>query len=176
MKILKPVIIYKISCNKCKDCYIGSTKKTLNHRMKEHLSDQNLSNSKKILNCGDYKTEILEICYDSNYLEREQYYIDQNKNCVNINWAFKKNKNEFKKLARKTDDDPMRLQQNKYALKSFMKKYNSNPEFRKKQSDYYKLYNRQFKKITCPDCNASIKENNKSHQFTKKHLAAIKNK
>ena len=85
--------IYKITCNVTNQIYIGSTTKTLNHRLSEHKSDykryinneHNNVTSFKILENNDYKIELVEYfpCNNKKELEiRERYYIE-NIECVN---------------------------------------------------------------------------------------------
>jgi hypothetical protein len=88
--------IYKIVCNKTGLIYIGSTCKTLNERLKEHVYDAKRYLDKKsnkfissiyvIIN-NDYKIELIDNypCNHKKELEtKEYYYITNLEGCVNM--------------------------------------------------------------------------------------------
>ena len=54
-------VVYQIVCLKCQSLYIGSTKRYLHTRIKEHLSDQNSSLSKHLYNCGNSRSKYIRI-------------------------------------------------------------------------------------------------------------------
>lgn len=73
------MIIYEIVCNITGERYIGSTKNTLETRMRQHKrtndpSRKSYCSSKKIIDRGDYQVNILEKTLFGK--EREQYYLD----------------------------------------------------------------------------------------------------
>jgi hypothetical protein len=87
--------IYKIVDNTNYNVYVGSTCKTLNERLKKHLSDHKryLNNKRndnissfEILKNNDYKIELIELypCNDKNeLLIKERYWTNQEINCIN---------------------------------------------------------------------------------------------
>ena len=75
-------IIYKITCNETGECYIGSTKRTMKQRMKDHRKDHSCS-SRKIMDRGNYKYDIIEEVDIDILREREQYYIETT-DCINV--------------------------------------------------------------------------------------------
>jgi len=79
--------IYKLTNDKTDKIYIGSTVQKLYRRLAKHKMENNECSSKEIMLLGGSKIELIEQ-YPCNskieLLEREQYYINLNKNiCVN---------------------------------------------------------------------------------------------
>ncbi len=86
--------IYKIVCNKTGLIYIGSTYRTLDKRLKEHMSYYKAYIDKRS-NClissifvifnNDYKIELIENypCKNRKELEKREYYYISNIDCVN---------------------------------------------------------------------------------------------
>ena len=85
--------IYKISSKNTDKIYIGSTKLSIEHRLRQHISKHkayinkvkgNYYSSFKILECGDCEIELLEECDDDLAPTLEGKYILENANAVNI--------------------------------------------------------------------------------------------
>jgi hypothetical protein len=79
MSDFQETIIYKIECNKTGLLYIGSTIQALEIRMNGHKDSKNICTSKKIIQGGDYKVDILFKYPCNNNLEKikkEQEFID----------------------------------------------------------------------------------------------------
>ena len=83
------ISIYKITSPSYPGkCYIGSTKRILKNRLREHyysLENKNkvrVCTSSQILDRNDAIIELLEICTSENRRIREQYHIDTNE-CIN---------------------------------------------------------------------------------------------
>ena len=88
--------IYKLVCNKTGSIYIGSTTKTLKHRLSVHVSQckaiskgklQCKLSSSKIIEGGDYKIELIEDfpCENGKQLSAREGFHVRNTECVNIN-------------------------------------------------------------------------------------------
>jgi len=100
------IIIYKLLCNKTSNCYIGSTKRSINNRISEHKSNyknnHGLTKSVEILKNEDYQVIILEE-FEINTLDelknqysKEREYIEKELNCINKNLPFR-TKEDIKK-------------------------------------------------------------------------------
>jgi hypothetical protein len=87
--------IYKIVCNKTGLVYIGSTCKTLDERLKQHVYDAKRYIDKKsnkfvssiyVIISNDYKMELIEnySCNHKKELETKEYYYITNLECVNM--------------------------------------------------------------------------------------------
>ena len=98
------VIIYKILDNETDECYIGSTNQKLKRRLGQHKGKNNVCSSKKIIGNDNYKIEILEVCNENNRNEREQFYISNIKNVVNIKNTIYNEKEDRKKYQLKNKD------------------------------------------------------------------------
>ena len=101
---VKKVIIYEIVCNITGERYIGSSFRSLNFRLYEHIDKDNTTSSKQIINRGDYTETELEIFYTRFKLARllkEQYWMDNTEN-INIKRAYtsKKLRNQLRKKER----------------------------------------------------------------------------
>ena len=83
---VRKAIIYEIKCNITGEIYIGSTISSLAERMAKHKNNNNnTTESKQIINRGDYTENELESFYTRFELARllkEQYWMD---NIENIN-------------------------------------------------------------------------------------------
>jgi hypothetical protein len=86
--------IYKIVCNKTGLIYIGSTYRSLEQRLKEHISyckayidkrSNRLISSIYVIFNNDYKIELIENypCQNKRELEKKEYYYISNIDCVN---------------------------------------------------------------------------------------------
>ena len=74
--------IYQITCLETGEVYYGKTSKELRVRIWGHNIKYSTCTSKRIIERGNYKVDILETCDESNSVEREGYYI-RNFDCVN---------------------------------------------------------------------------------------------
>ncbi len=86
--------IYKIVCNKTGLIYIGSTYRTLEHRLKEHIDNCNKYIDKKsnslissiyVIYYNNYTIELIENfpCQNRRELEKREFYYISNSDCVN---------------------------------------------------------------------------------------------
>lgn len=86
--------IYKIVCNKSGLIYIGSTYRSLDERLKEHVSDckkffdkklKHIISSIYVIFNNDYKIELIENypCQNRKELEKREYYYIDNIECIN---------------------------------------------------------------------------------------------
>jgi len=69
------------------NCYIGSTQqKYLSKRISRHRETTNTCSSKQIIENGDYIVNVLEEFEDFDIRkERERFWINNKKNCINKN-------------------------------------------------------------------------------------------
>ena len=93
--------IYAIKNETSDSVYIGSTTQELSERWHVHKSMNHRCSSKKIVECPTAYKEYLESCDIDKIKEREQYWIDNTPNCVNITnpghkWDDDKKKQYFK--------------------------------------------------------------------------------
>lgn len=95
------------------NCYIGSTQqKYLSKRISRHREATNTCSSKQIIQNGDYIVNVLEEFEDFDIRkERERFWINNKKNCINKNklngldkekqkkrYQFKKAMNDLNKI------------------------------------------------------------------------------
>lgn len=80
-------LIYKIYDNTTTKSYVGSTNQKLHRRMVTHNKKDNNCSSKQIILNNNYSVSILEECTEENRNIREQYWIDNTPNIVNIKRA-----------------------------------------------------------------------------------------
>ena len=168
--------IYKIYSKQQNITYIGSTAQYyLSSRLGKHRGDYKLylnnkgryTYSFKVLECEDYKIELLEYypCANKNQLEtRERYYIENNE-CVN-----KVIPTRTKKQYKQDNKDKIKdyNTKNKDNIKEYHKKYYKNNE------EYFKKYRSQ--KITC-ECGCEVTKNHLlRHKTTPKHIKLVQNK
>ena len=138
--------IYKIVCNITNEIYIGSTIETINRRLQGHIKDLKDCRSRKILNRGDYKIELIKNypCNSKWELEEEEAQYIRNNICIN------------KKIPHRTKEEY--YEENKEKILEKKKKYYEN--------------NKQEinKKILC-ECGALVyKRYLTAHKKTMKHL------
>ena len=69
------ILIYKLYNEN--DCYVGSTKKSLNTRLSQHKSKHNRCCSKLIIEQGDYKMEQIDEVDSNERFKKEQEYINE---------------------------------------------------------------------------------------------------
>ena len=101
--------IYKIIDNTNDNCYIGKTK-NINHRMRQHRyshrhqkqccsSEQILKND--LLDLENCEIKLLEECEECNSKEREKYWINNSKNCINkltYRFTYESKRKEYYKI------------------------------------------------------------------------------
>ena len=155
--------VYKITCNITGECYFGSTIKIPCRRFCGHKSHTNMTESKQIIERGNYNYEVLERFWtdgprDVKLLEREQYYIINNE-CVN-------------KLT------PLSTQHDWYIRNQERVKEKSNQYYannRERKLEYQKKYQRELGKHTC-ECGSVIsKANLPAHLKRQKHKDYLAN-
>ena len=165
--------IYKIIDNTNGKIYIGSTCKTLKHRLSGHERDYkrflkgiyNNVSSFDIIKNDDYKIELIENCdikTKQQLLSRERYFIDNN-NCLNKVIPGRSHK-EYCKLYRETNKD--KIQEYRDTNKD-------------KTNKKYKVYyqdnkDKLSKKIYC-ECGGQYTKCHKlQHSKTNKHQDYLK--
>jgi hypothetical protein len=128
--------IYGIKCNITDMLYIGSTKNTLKHRLKQHKHDSKTRRnymSRKIIDNNDYNIYVIEECPENIRKEREQYWID-NTNNINHNNVISNKKEMEKKYNEYYRNNVL----DKEKKKEYMKKYK---EFKKSWGGDSRFYN-----------------------------------
>tara|TARA_R110000851_G_scaffold238509_1_gene391320 strand:- start:570 stop:968 length:399 start_codon:yes stop_codon:yes gene_type:complete len=115
--------IYKIIDNTNDNCYIGKTK-NINHRMRQHRyshrHQKQCCSSEQILKNEDWYYEIIEMT--NNPIEREKYWINNSKNCINkltYKFTYESKRKEYYKIKyqwQKSWGD--NLSNNKYSIYS----------------------------------------------------------
>jgi len=159
--------IYKITCNITGECYYGKSNSTEKLRLSAHRSKSNHSQSKQIIERGNYTFLIVEDNIEKdNLTEREHFYITNNE-CINITipWTKDTDKNERNKI-----------QMNKM--------YKDNEEFKKKQiknsNQYYhtnkEIINKKRNEYILCECGLNLnKRNILRHHKTIKHQNYLSN-
>ena len=94
--------IYKIIDNTNDNCYVGKTK-NINHRMRQHRyshrHQKQCCSSEQILKNEDWYYEIIEMT--NNSTEREKYWINNSKNCINkltYRFTYESKRKEYYKI------------------------------------------------------------------------------
>ena len=153
--------IYKITCNITNECYYGKSNLTEKLRLSAHTSKSNQSQSKQIIERGNYTFMVVEDNIEKdNLTEREYFYITNNE-CINIHIPYIKDtdKNERNKI-----------QMNKM--------YKENEEFKIKQIKYSNQYyhinkdtitEKRKEKILCKCGVYYTFQNNSRHTKSIKH-------
>ena len=162
--------IYKITCKETNEVYIGSTVQLLCNRKSSHINKCNLSASKKIIERGNYEFELIEHfpCDTARELHmREQYWIDNTENTINIKREFESE--EAFKIHRKEYQKKLgEAYRNGDKREEYL---NKKKEYRQKNRDAVRA--RQQEVIQC-ECGGTYTRSHKStHCKTKKHLDAI---
>jgi hypothetical protein len=173
--------IYKIVCNITNEIYIGSTIKTLNKRLAVHKKENCIS--RKILNRGDYKIELIKDypCNSRWELEEEEgKYIRENE-CINIviphrtieeRQIYMKNFNKTYREENKEKRKQYIEQNREHINKKTREYYENNKEKKLLWNKTYREKNiEKFKeKITC-ECGALVnKKGLTRHRKTMKHI------
>lgn len=139
-------LIYKISSELTELKYVGSTKKKIGERLKQHIKNykKNLKGkyqyvtSFEIIKEGNFKIELLEECEEEHRYIRERYWIENTENVVN------------KVIPGRTDAEY----------------YQDNKEKINKRCSNYRENNKDkiCEKIDCP-CGGRYTHQNKSHHL-----------
>ena len=107
--------IYKITSPQTNRCYIGSTTKTIEERMQEHIFNNNeyLDGKRKYTLSSNeiikYPDAIIELVEENQYenkqdmLKRERYYIESTENTVNKNIPIRTREEKQGKYAKYLD-------------------------------------------------------------------------
>ena len=165
--------IYKIVCRTTGKIYVGSTKLTIEERLKMHESNKrcwergtyHYVTSFKVLESNDYDIELIEVCDEEERNVREGFYI-QTLNTVN-RFIAGRNKKEYIEEHR----DEINAKQKEYNKdhKDELKKYFK--EYREDHKDELKA--KKGEKITCECGSVSSNCHIGRHHRTKKHLDYI---
>ena len=156
-------IIYKLVCEITGETYIGSTKRSLEDRLKDHLNKGNKSCCKQIINRNKYYIEQLESypCNNRQELVQREGEYQRVFECININIAGR-TQAEYK-------------QDNKEKVDEYRKQYqqdNKNKEKRKQyeQANKEKIKARKSNEVMC-ECGIKSTQNNlQRHKRSKKHI------
>ena len=136
--------IYKIIDNTNDAIYIGKTIQSLNQRLSQHESSRGCS-SKKIIENGDYKIELIEETEDES---RERYWIESTE-CINKQIPGRSKReyyenNKEKRLQQMKQYRDKNKEKNKQYKKEYMREYNK--EYRKVNKEKTKEYNKEYRK------------------------------
>lgn len=161
--------IYKLYSLSKNIVYFGSTaEKYLSKRLQHHLADykkyknnkKNFITSFKVLECEDYKIELIEEinCNNIDQLrERERFYIENN-DCINKKIPNRTNKEYHKEWE----------QNNKEHIKEYKKEYYEN------NKEHYKEHKSQ--KVIC-ECGCEITRSSLTkHKKSLKHINKLNEK
>lgn len=198
--------VYKLECNITGLVYYGSTRQTLNQRLSEHKSKyksylkgtrKSSCSSFEVLKNNNYKTTLLETCFNvPHMIERETYYKEHNE-CVNKKTPCvpgrtqKEWYEDYKeKIAEKVKK---KYEKNKEKILEKMKEYHEkNKEYKKEYyeknkeviAQYHKkkyeknkesISEKKKEKYTC-ECGSTLRKDDKSrHERTIKHQNYLKN-
>jgi predicted GIY-YIG superfamily endonuclease len=144
--------IYKLTSHQTNQCYIGSTTRSLEQRLKEHNNKKcnqykngrtNYLSSHAIVKFDDARIELLEEkeYKDKNeMLERERFYIESNENTVN-------------------KSRPITTKEEKKEQKDYYKEYNK----------IYRIDKKSNEKFDCECGGRYTRENRNAHMGSKKH-------
>jgi hypothetical protein len=130
--------IYAIVCNETGEMYIGSTTKTIEHRLSQHKLVSNSCSSKQIIDRKNYKLQLLESSvYDtkSEILSREKHWIHQSI-----------------------------IEGGTVINKATPIKYEINKEILLKSKEEIEIYTQQLKEIQIKDAKAYTKQYQDSHK------------
>jgi hypothetical protein len=167
--------IYKLSSRLTTDVYIGSTIKTLNHRLSNHKSDYKSFIKNEYSDCTSYRLfekgiddveiELIEDynCNSKRELEiRERFHIENTINCINKNLPTRNNK-EYKMAHREAISERMKeyYKSNKDVISA---NYQANREA---------ILEKRKIKITCECGSVIIKGNSQRHKKSIKHTDYI---
>ena len=153
--------IYEIRCNQTDEVYIGSTSRTLEERLKSHISEskrnetQRRTTSSPIIERDNYVIKELDSTnIEEKRFELERYYIENIPNCIN------------KYIPTRTDKEY--YDDNKEKNKIYKK------EYREKNKE--KIKEKRKEKYTC-ECGSTITKVGKSqHEKSFTHINFINSK
>jgi len=158
--------IYKIVCDKTDLVYYGSTIDKLGKRFQHHKCNHKRNKkhaSQILLEMGECKIELVEYfpCNSKKeLLERENYYIENNK-CCNYRLSYVKDMRERRKVHDKKHYEKYR--------EKYLKKFE---EYRTENKE--KLYARAGQKIECADCGRFVRRGDIArHKKSKVHLDSL---
>jgi len=125
--------IYKIVCNKTGLVYIGSTYRSLDERLKEHIDGcikfldkktNSLISSIYVIYYNNYSMELIEnfTCLNRKQLEEREFYYISNSDCVN-SMRYLHNKNEILSLQMKIKINKDRQEQRLKIINMIIYKY-----------------------------------------------------
>ena len=77
------ISIYKLSIPNRKECYIGSTKRSVHERLLEHKRPGNRCISRNLCKLGEIQIQVMEECDANTRDEREQYWIRNTPGVIN---------------------------------------------------------------------------------------------
>ena len=168
--------IYKIVCNITNEIYIGSTIETIKRRLQGHIKDLKDCRSRKILNRGDYKIELIKNypCNSKWELEEEEAQYIRNNICINKKIPHRTKEEYYEENKEKILEKKKKYyENNKEEVKDRNKnKYENNKEkiLKQKKENYEKNKQEINKKILC-ECGALVyKRYLTAHKKTMKHL------
>jgi hypothetical protein len=145
--------LYKITSPQTNQCYIGSTTRSLEQRLKEHNNKKfhqykngktNYFSSHAIVKFDDARIELLvekEYKDKNEILERERFYIESNENTVN-------------------KSRPITTKEEKKEQKDYYKEYNK----------IYRIDKKSNEKIDCECGGRYTRENRNAHMKSKRHM------
>tara|TARA_R110000803_G_scaffold149792_1_gene215259 strand:+ start:60 stop:641 length:582 start_codon:yes stop_codon:yes gene_type:complete len=179
--------IYKLySISNEKLVYYGSTTETLRTRLSKHVYNNNNNNnntqSKLVLNEGDYKIELIENypCANKQQLNKREGEYIKNNVCVNkliagrtLQEYYQDNKEYITKIHKDYREN------NKKFILQIGKDYREkNKEKLNEQNKHYRKKNKEKlnEKETCECGCLVIKNNIKRHQQTPKHIKLMEEK
>ncbi len=154
--------IYKIVCNETDEVYIGSTSRTLEERLKGHISESKRNNetqrrttsSQIIERCNYYMEELDSTNIQEKRFILERYYIENIPNCIN------------KYIPTRTDKEY--YDDNREKNKVYKK------EYREKNKE--KIKEKRKEKYTC-ECGSTLTKVGKSlHEKSLTHINFINSK
>jgi len=188
--------IYKLVCEITGEVYIGSTKRSLEDRLSEHLKKYNPCCSKQIINRNKYYIEQLELypCNNRQELEQKEGEYQRAIECINNNIAGrtylewcndnKEHLKEYRKQYQQDNKEQQRQyrQDNKEVIsKNSSTHYQDNKEQIAEYQKQYYIENtefvkaRQTKEVICECGSKCAYMNLARHKKTKKHIDLMSN-
>jgi len=177
--------IYKIVCETTGEVYIGSTKLSLEDRLKYHLNQNNQACSKQIIDRNKYYIEQLESypCNSKQELERKEGEYQRAFECININIAGRTKLEYYHDNKERIDEyHKQYCLDNKEKMDEYHKQYSL--DNKEKIDEYNKQYylenaekiKAQQSKVVICECGVKSWHNNLStHKLTKKHKTLMSN-
>jgi hypothetical protein len=164
--------IYKIVADDTTDIYIGSTIQQLNNRLATHKHKRSCM-SNKLFTYPNTRIELIEEYKCNNPIElrqREQYYINLNKDiCINKFRAYR-TKEEYKKDKNNSARKSYHINIEKERLRTKVYRENN------KEKELLRCNIKNAKKVIC-DCGASVSSGGLAkHRKTNKHIELLNEK